>query len=168
MKKIRPVQTIVLSLVLLGCLVYLLNGVSWTGGRRKVHHNPLPFKDTQSLVPEEYDGPTLKIYFFHRTQRTEADMQLEDFIWKALDSEFSDEFRTGQFIWLPTNMEQPENTHFQTAYQLSDCALIISTQESDGRERWVKANRIWTLMDNWDAFTIYVQKEVIRFLGDSG
>lgn len=102
--------------------------------------------------------------YFYTTARCPTCHKIEQLSSLAVTSNFEDELKTGKVIWQAINVDEPENKHYNTDYQLYTKSLIIS-EVKDGKEvRWKNLEKIWTFVRDEEKFDAYVKVEINDWL----
>jgi hypothetical protein len=109
-------------------------------------------------------GRSFVITYFHNTFRCPTCHDLEKFSQEAVQSHFGETLKKGALVWRTIDVDEPENQHFNTDYQLFTKSLILSEMK-DGKEvRWKNIDKIWELVGNEDAFKAYVASEIAAWV----
>ncbi|GAK54466.1 hypothetical protein U14_05751 [Candidatus Moduliflexus flocculans] len=107
---------------------------------------------------------TIKVYYFHGTARCPSCKTIEELTNFAIVNGFKKELESGVLEFNAINVETPENQHFIKDYQLYTKSVIVS-EVIDGKERrWKNLEKVWQLLMQEKAFTMYVQQEVSAYL----
>lgn len=120
--------------------------------------------------PTERPGPNARepqrviAYYFHRTARCPSCLAIEDFSWRAIEAGCLDALGEGRLEWRPTNVDEPENRHFQEDFRLVTQSLVLARVKGEAVIEWKNLTRVWELLDNPGAFEEYVQREVAAYL----
>jgi hypothetical protein len=107
-------------------------------------------------------APTI-VYYFHRTIRCYACLQIEQLARQAIEQRFPAEIADGYLVWQVVNMEEPGNEHFVEEYALYAPAVIL-LRPQDGA--WKTLEGVWRLLEaeNLEAFANYVNDELFEWL----
>lgn len=116
---------------------------------------------TQAAEPLHYYTVT----YFHGSFRCSTCQRIETFSEQAINKNFTNELKNGTMVWRTVNVEEPENRHYNTDYQLHTRSLIIS-EIRDGKEmRWKNLEKVWNFVRNEAAFDQYVSSEIKAWVG---
>jgi hypothetical protein len=64
------------------------------------------------------------------------------------------------------NVDAPENEHFVEDYELSTRSVVL-VEILDGKQKqWKKLSQAWELVGDKPAFTVYIQEEARKLLGE--
>ena len=106
----------------------------------------------------------LSVTYFHTTARCPTCHTIEELSSQAVNLNFENELKTGKVIWQVINVDEPENKHYNTDYQLYTKSLIVS-EVKDGKEiRWKNLEKIWTFVRDEEKFDAYVKDEINDWL----
>ena len=106
----------------------------------------------------------ISVPYFHIPARCPTCHKIEKLSSQAVNANFADELKTGKVVWWVINVDEPENQHYNTDYQLYTKSLIIS-EVKDGKEvRWKNLEKIWTYVRNEEKFEDYVKTKIINWL----
>jgi hypothetical protein len=61
-------------------------------------------------------------------------------------------------------MEEEQNRHFETDYQLSAQSVIISKASESGELKWKNLDKIWEYVNDEEMFIDYIKSEVDSYL----
>ena len=102
--------------------------------------------------------------YFYTTARCPTCHKIEELSAQAVKLNFEEELKTGKVVWRVINVDEPENKHYNTDYQLYTKSLIVS-EVKDGKEvRWKNLEKIWTYVRNEEQFDNYVKSEINDWL----
>ncbi len=104
-------------------------------------------------------------YYFHRTARCQTCLTIEAYAHDAVFQNFEKRLRSGDLLFLPTNVEATGNEHFVRDYELVSQALVLVEYDGSRVKRWKNLDRIWDLVGDSTQFAQYVQGEVEAFVG---
>lgn len=103
-------------------------------------------------------------YYFHTTYRCPTCLKIENLSKKTIEKYFSKELKENIIVFMPVNVELPENRHFINDYQLYTKSLIFSIFK-DGKEKmWKNLDKVWLKVRNEKDFENYVKEEMDNFL----
>lgn len=105
-------------------------------------------------------------YYFYGDQRCATCMKLETYTKEALKTYFKNELDTQLILWKTINVDQPENQHFITDFELSAKMVVLAELQNGTITRWKKLNDIWQLVGDKVAFIQYIQTETSCYLLD--
>ena len=77
-----------------------------------------PSRDSSVATTEEHSAEiaatdrTLIVYYFHGNKRCNTCRTIEAYTEEAIKTGFPDELRSGRLVWIPVNVDVPENGHF--------------------------------------------------------
>jgi hypothetical protein len=120
-------------------------------------------------VPAEPDSPEAGaiLYYFHRTFRCHSCLTMEAYIEEALQTNFAEALRSGRLLWLPTNVEDPENTHFEEDFSLEFNEAVLVRLDHGVPASWTKLEKVWDLLESKEEFLGYVTERVDAVLSES-
>ena len=112
--------------------------------------------EAQASKPSHYFTAT----YFHGNFRCPTCHRIETLSEAAVASNFANELKSGELVWRAVNVDEPENRHYNTDYQLYTKSLIIS-EIKDGKEvRWKNLEKVWNFVRNEQQFDQYVSSEI--------
>jgi hypothetical protein len=123
-------------------------------------HSTTDASSDSGAAPAEYVA-----YYFHRTARCFTCLKIENAAHDVIFRDFADQLHEGRFLFVPTDVEAPENEHFIKDYDLVSQALVLVKHDGGKVERSRNLDRIWDLVGDSAQFDQYVHDEVARFLG---
>jgi len=119
--------------------------------------------DTASVEPDAI------MYYFHRTLRCQTCLTIEAYIDEALRVHFAEALEDGRLLWRPTNIEEPENGHFEEEFDLEFNSAILVRLEGGKIVSWANLESVWDLIDTKEGFLDYIRENVEPVLTrDSG
>jgi hypothetical protein len=111
--------------------------------------------------------PRLDIRYFHRTIRCPSCTRIEQLARQAVEQTFAGELSSGRVTWAAVNLDAPENAHYDKDYKLTAQSVVLSEVRGGTETRWKNLEKVWDLLSDEAAFTVYVQEEVLAWLNDS-
>ncbi len=105
-------------------------------------------------------------YYFHRTQRCPTCLTIEEYAKQSIEEGFKDELADGLIEYKPVNIEKPGNEHFEEDYNLTAQALVLVRLQDGKAADWRNLPKVWEVVEDYGAFTQYVESEVTRFVAD--
>lgn len=107
-------------------------------------------------------GDAVTVYYFHSTTRCDSCLEIERLAEELLTREFSLELAAGRLLWLPVNVDLPENAHFVSDFDLAANELVVSRGAAEIGEAYVKLPDVWALA--YDPETL--QARLLRLVKD--
>lgn len=119
----------------------------------------------QAAVPQvRTDENRVLVYYFYTSVRCPTCRQIEAQSEEVIRTAFGDALGKGQLVWLPTNVQLPQNRHFIRDYELFTKSLVI-VRVKDGRQaEWKNLEKVWELVSDRKAFARYVEDEIRAYL----
>jgi len=106
-------------------------------------------------------------YYFHGTFRCPSCHTLEQYSKEAIETNFKDALTPGKLEFKVVNVEDKDNEHYVSDYQLYTKSLILSLVK-DGKEiKWKNLDKIWEYLGNKQKFIDYVKSGVADFLKEA-
>jgi len=109
-------------------------------------------------------GDGVVAYYFHGDVRCSTCRKLEAYSNEAIEGGFAAEIESGQLIWQSVNVDQEENRHFVTDFQLVTKALVLVEYRGGAMARWKNLDQIWHLVRDKERFVGYVQDATREFV----
>ena len=114
---------------------------------------------------EQFEAKVIA-YYFHTTSRCQSCYTIERYTKEAIESNFEDELSSGKLVFKLVNIEEKENEHFLSDYQLYTKSVVLSLVK-DGKEiRSKNLKQVWELLRNRDMFYKYIKEETRGFLAE--
>ncbi len=110
-----------------------------------------------------FEEPELEIYYFHTSKRCGGCATIERLSEEVVTSNFADRLKTGEYAFIPVNVDKGENKHYISEYNIYTKQLILSGKNKDGERKWKNLEMIWKLHRNSEEFENYVVKEIEDF-----
>ena len=123
-------------------------------------------KSTESVaitVAVEDEAPaagTVDVFYFHRTFRCHTCLTIEALAEEALTEGFEVALAEERLSWHPLNLEEPENAHYESDFELEANALIVACVEGGEVVAWQNLERVWDFFDDPPKFHEYVRENV--------
>jgi len=112
--------------------------------------------------------PAVTLYYFHATARCATCRAIEAHAEEALRAAFGRELANHTLAWRPLNVEEADNRHFISEFQLTSSSMVAVRHDPDGSRQWRRLDRIWPLAHDKAAFVRYVEEEVAATLRGAG
>lgn len=126
----------------------------------------MPAASRPALATTRPSGPTVTLFYFHRTLRCPTCMKLEELAKKAIDTGFKNEMRLGTLKWKAVNVEDKGNEHFIKDYKLEGPSLVLVKSKHDKQLEWQNMEKVWELVGSPDDYAKYVQTHIRDYLRD--
>lgn len=110
---------------------------------------------------------TVDVLYFHATIRCQGCLTIEEYIKNTVDLHFTKEQKNGTLTFFSLDFLKPENQHFQDDYKFDGQTLIIRKIVDGKIVKWKNLDKIWDYSNNYEKFSNYVKKEIIRLLNES-
>lgn len=108
-------------------------------------------------------GDRLIVYYFHHTQRCPTCLKIEELAHNAVHQRFPNELESKSLDWRVVNLDQDENRHFETDFDLITQSLVLVDQQGGKTARWKNLDRIWELVGSETEFADYVSASIDSF-----
>jgi hypothetical protein len=106
----------------------------------------------------------VRVYYFHTTQRCASCKKIEALSAEAIRTGFERELGDGRLEWQVVNVDDPQNRHFTSDYQLYTKSVIVVDRANGQQVRWKNLPKVWELLQDEKGFRLYVQSEVRGYL----
>jgi len=110
------------------------------------------------------EGDKVIAYYFYGGVRCSSCMLLEKYTGDAMVKWFPDEISAGLVEWKPVDLEKSGNEHFVKDFNLYSKAVIVADTRDGRTVKWKNLDKVWTLLNDRDAFHQYVRAEVAAYL----
>jgi exonuclease VII small subunit len=118
-----------------------------------------------AAAPEVTAPPEAILYYFHGTFRCNTCLTIEANLAETLKTHFADELASGRLLWLPLNIDESKNAHFEKDYELEGSSAVLVRLEDGDVADWKELEKVWDLYEDGEAFAKYVQPEVAAAIG---
>lgn len=106
------------------------------------------------------------VYYFHGNARCPTCYKMEQYTKEAIEGNFKDELANSLLVFKAVNVDEKENEHFISDYQLYTKSLIISYIENDKEIQHKNLTKIWEYARDKKEFFNYVTTEISGYLKD--
>lgn len=112
----------------------------------------------------ESNTNVITVYYFHREFRCPSCTTLERVTRESVESAFDKELKSGRIKFISINIDEKNNEHFLTDYNLEFQSVVISDIKEKKEKRWKNLDQVWKLLkEEWD-LRDYIQKEILKYL----
>ncbi|MDD5681065.1 MAG: nitrophenyl compound nitroreductase subunit ArsF family protein [Candidatus Omnitrophica bacterium] len=105
-------------------------------------------------------------YYFHGNVRCPTCHKMEQYTKEAIEENFKDELANGLLVFKAVNVDEKENEHFISDYQLYTQSLIISYIENGKETQHKNLTKIWEYAGDKKRFFSYVTTGISGYLKD--
>jgi len=126
--------------------------------------NTSPEEDS-SITPDA-ENKTI-VQYFHGNSRCVTCRTIEALTREALETEFSQELRSGKLEFIAINLDEPSNWHFVDDYQLATRTVVIANLKNGKQADWKRLDEVWNLVRDRDSFLNYVKTETKSLMGQN-
>ena len=140
-----------------GVVLFLLIAMVVTGSAAAEENQPV------ANVDQSTTGQVVA-YYFYGNVRCATCRKLESYSKEALEDGFSEEIASGRLEWRAVNVDETENEHFVTDFELVTRALVLVEYTDGEMTRWQDLKLIWKLVGDKTGFLTYVQEATSEFL----
>lgn len=120
--------------------------------------------DKSKVSATKEEPRKLVVTYFHGNARCYTCKKFESITKDIMETRFSDEIKKGHLEYRVVNVDESENKHFITDYQLYTKSIVLSDIKSGKQTRWKNLDKIWELIRNEDAYRHYIEAEVQSYL----
>jgi hypothetical protein len=121
---------------------------------------PDPSRGMPVVVDSTAVQPVAMLYYFHRTLRCQTCLTIEAYIDEALRVQHADALEDGRLQWLPTNIEEPGNAHFEEDFSLEFNSAILVRLDGQRSVSWRNLEKVWDLVEDKEAFVAYIRDQI--------
>lgn len=118
----------------------------------------------EGAAGEKSPEPTVTVYYFHTNVRCATCHKLEALAREVVERDFAQELKSGKLQWKMVNMQEEENKHFVSDFQLVTKSVVLVEQVDGKQTRWKNLPKIWELVMNQEKYQQYVRSELEAFL----
>lgn len=112
----------------------------------------------------EENNSTVIAYYFHRTMRCPACLEIESNAQRVIETEFENQIANEKLIWIPLNLDEPGSEEFEKEFDVSVSTLVLAKVQDGNHTKYKKLEKVWDLIGDPVKFNEYVQTEVRQFL----
>lgn len=123
-----------------------------------------PEDSSKTAVDTETQQPQIIVYYFHGTVRCSTCIKIEELTVAAVEDGFASEIRDGKIQVKVLDIDEEQNQHFESDYQLETKSVIVSQRFGETERQWKNLDRIWDYVDDEDMFVEYIKTEVKKYL----
>jgi hypothetical protein len=121
---------------------------------------PDPSQGMSIAVDSTAAQPVAILYYFHRTLRCETCLMIETYIDEALRVHYADALEDGRLQWLPMNIEEPGNAHFEEDFSLEYNSAILVHLDGQRSVSWRNLEKVWDLVEDKEGFVAYIRDQI--------
>ncbi len=121
-------------------------------------------EDQAAATVDRSETDQVVAYYFYGNVRCATCRKLEAYSKEALEDGFSEEIASGRLEWRAVNVDEPENEHFVTDFELVTRALVLVEYADGEMTRWQDLKLIWKLVGDKAGYLTYVQEATSEFL----
>ena len=107
---------------------------------------------TSTVAPSHY----FTAKYFHNANRCQTCCRIEPLSAEAIHKHFPKELQNKTLIWRAVDVDEPENQHKTSDYQLYTKSLSISEVKYGKEIRWKNLEKVWNFVRDQKAFKGYV------------
>lgn len=112
-------------------------------------------------------GPDFVVYYFHGNKRCTTCRTIEALSQEAVRSGFTEELNSGVIEWRAVNVDEKENRHFITDFELVTKSVVLVEYAGENVARFQNLRLVWQLAGNKEGFLKYVSDSTREFIGQS-
>jgi hypothetical protein len=117
--------------------------------------------DLAKALAAEPSKAQVVAYYFHGNTRCPTCQSIERYAQEAVALGFPTELNDGRIEWRVVNYDLPENEHFKKDYEMVAPSVVLARR---GTQPFENLAEVWTLVQDKNAFTNYVQTQLRVFL----
>ncbi|MCX8044570.1 MAG: nitrophenyl compound nitroreductase subunit ArsF family protein [Desulfobacterota bacterium] len=103
-------------------------------------------------------------YYFYGNFRCPTCRTIEQLSRQSIENHFQKQLKDGSLIFLPVNIDAPENRHFIDDYKLVTRSLVITKIQGGKQVSWKNLDKVWQLVRNEEKFDQYIKTEIENYL----
>jgi PBP1b-binding outer membrane lipoprotein LpoB len=149
---------------LLIILIAAALGFFWFAGCEQNSNARSNSDKSAQMSADEQSSTQIIAYYFHPRFRCPTCTMIEAMAKQAVEEHYTKEIAADRIVWVPINIDEPDNEEFVKTFNLQTSTLVIAEMELDKLLRWKKLEEVWKLVDNRDKFVEYVTKEIDQYL----
>ena len=111
--------------------------------------------------------PRFVVYYFHGNMRCATCRKLEAYTEEAFTSGFAGELQSGILDFRAVNIDEDQNKHFVTDFQLTNKSVVVVEYRAGKVARFENMNEIWQKVGDKDDYLKYVRDSTREFMGGS-
>jgi len=156
-------------------LLFVTASVGWlvvkeVRGRAKSDGDRTGATPTPTISPESPEAARERVvvYYFHGTMRCRTCRAIEAYTREAVEAGFPEDLRNGRIEMRDVNVDEPENEHFVSDYELTTKSVVLVRTRAGREAGWENLSRVWELVSDESDFKSYIQEKVRGFLDGNG
>jgi hypothetical protein len=110
------------------------------------------------------NSPRFIATYFLTNVRCPSCLTIERLTAETIQTEFSEQLRSGVLEWRTINIDGAGNFHFVKDYNLYTKSVIISEYANGKEVRWKNLPKVWELLGNEGKFSKYLKEEMTAFM----
>ena len=116
---------------------------------------------------KETNNTKVVVYYFLTSYRCSSCYKIEQYTKESIERNFSNELKSGEVVFKPTNIERKENQHFVKDYQLYSKAVVLSLVNGGKEIKHKNLAKIWEYLGDKDRFQDYIKSETSQFVEEA-
>ena len=109
---------------------------------------------------ETRSAPRVEAFYFHRTLRCPACLDMENFTAEAV-GRFAAACEAGRLRWRIVNLDDEENRHYVRDYAIEFNSVVLSRQVNGQEVAWTNLPDAWKFIGDKPTFIAYVESEIL-------
>ena len=122
-------------------------------------------KTDEQVTKPVLEKSNIVVYYFHGNKRCTTCNTIEKYTQDAILQNFKKEVENAELRFDVINVENSENEHFISDFQLSMKTVVIAHYQDGKLGEWRKMDQVWQLVRNQNEFENYIKTETQNFLG---
>jgi hypothetical protein len=124
----------------------------------------LALDPSAAAAPASSQDATM-VYYFHSSFRCQTCRDIEDQAHSVVLSDFADQLADGTIRWQTMNYDQSPGSDLAKQFDISMPMVVVARIEGGKMTRWKSLDRIWALLEDKDAYAVFVRDEIQQMLG---
>ncbi len=121
-------------------------------------------EDQAATTVDRSETDQVVAYYFYGNVRCATCRKLEAYSKETIEGDFAEEIASGRLEWRAVNVDEPENEHFVTDFELVTRALVLVEYIDGEMVRWKDLKLIWKLVGDKPGYMTYVREATTEFL----
>lgn len=116
-------------------------------------------------ITQQINSPRYLAYYFHGNRRCRTCQAIEANAENVIRQSFARELTAGILGWRTVNIDETNNKHFISDFNLYSSSLVLVDTATTPQIRSVNLDKVWPLAHKQEAFNTYVIEETRKFIG---
>jgi len=159
----------IIGIIVVISVIGLSTGCKNRGEQKFGQSNIVSESQPEKMSAEEktvYEETKVIAYYFYTNFRCQSCYTIEKYTKEAIEGNFEDELASRKLVFTPVNVEEKENEHFLSDYQLYTKSVVLSLVKDGEEMKFKNLKKVWEFLRNKEEFYKYIKEETQKFLDE--